>query len=52
MRSGFISCIFDASITAAAAARLIIDLSAGRNGKPSNGKSERQNSVALIDINC
>lgn len=39
MRSGRISCILEARMTAAAAARLMIDLSAGRNGRPSGGKS-------------
>lgn len=41
MRSGRISCILEARMTAAAAARLMIDLSAGRNGRPSGGKSEK-----------
>lgn len=38
--NGRISCILEAKITAAAAAKLIMDLSAGLNGKPSGGRSE------------
>ena len=39
VRSGRISWIFEARMTAAAAAKLIIDLSAGRRGSPLVGRS-------------
>ena len=39
VRNGLISCIFEANITAAAAARDMILLSAGRRGCPPTGKS-------------
>lgn len=41
VRNGRISCILEARMTAAAAAKLMIDLSAGRSGRPSGGKSAR-----------
>lgn len=38
-------------MTAAAAAKLMIDLSAGRNGRPSGGKSAREVKWVYQDVN-
>ena len=49
VRNGRISCILEARMTAAAAAKLMIDLSAGRNGRPSGGKSARGVDSSVCD---
>ena len=50
--NGRISCILEARMTAAAAAKLMIDLSAGRNGRPSGGKSARGVKWEVSSLGC